>query len=313
MAKRRTTEEFIALAKQTHGNLYDYSKVEYINKDIKVTITCPYHGDFEQIPHNHLRGATCKLCSIPIATAKSSHTQLLTTEQFIEKAKRVHLNKYNYSKVNYTGMKNKVDIICLEHGEFSQRAFAHVRGDNCPKCARKALDTSNTLTQSEFLLKAHKAHKLRYTYANCLYTGMRNLLTVTCRIHGDFTLRAQDFLSGSGCQICGNICSTSHYLDEPTILYFLYFPEYNIYKLGITIARRGIRQRYLQDKIKYKVLYEKEFLSGKEAYVREQYLLSNYKHLKYFGPPILIGGNSELFTSSIIKELQNDKHRTNDT
>lgn len=54
--KKLTTEEFIARAKEVHGDKYDYSKVEYANKDAKVTIICPEHGPFEQKPHNHLMG-----------------------------------------------------------------------------------------------------------------------------------------------------------------------------------------------------------------------------------------------------------------
>ena len=57
-----TTEEFIAKAKAVHGDRYDYSKVEYVNSKTKLCIICPKHGDFWQLPSNHLRGHGCVKC-----------------------------------------------------------------------------------------------------------------------------------------------------------------------------------------------------------------------------------------------------------
>lgn len=62
MAKKLTQDEFIARARNTHNNKYDYSLVEYINSSTKVKVICPKHGVFEQIPNNHLRGAGCLKC-----------------------------------------------------------------------------------------------------------------------------------------------------------------------------------------------------------------------------------------------------------
>ena len=58
------------------------------------------------------------------------------TEEFIKKAKKVHGDKYDYSKVNYIGSKIEVTIICPEHGEFWQTPANHKKGHGCPMCAR---------------------------------------------------------------------------------------------------------------------------------------------------------------------------------
>lgn len=94
MLKKLTTEEFIKRAKAIHGNTYDYSKVEYVNSKTKVIITCPVHGDFEQLPHNHLRGCGCDKC----AQEEIGRRARLTKEQFIKKARKVHGNMYNTLK-----------------------------------------------------------------------------------------------------------------------------------------------------------------------------------------------------------------------
>lgn len=61
---RKTTEQFINESITIHGNKYNYSKVEYINKVTNVTITCLKHGDFEQRPSVHLGGSGCSKCKL---------------------------------------------------------------------------------------------------------------------------------------------------------------------------------------------------------------------------------------------------------
>ena len=103
-----TTEEFINKAKDVHGDKYDYSKVEYINRRTEVCIICPECGEFQQTPHSHLAGNGCPKCK----------GWVFNTEDFIDKAKKVHSDKYDYSEVVYTKSCEKVKIICSTHGEF---------------------------------------------------------------------------------------------------------------------------------------------------------------------------------------------------
>ena len=93
MPNKLTTEEFIRKATNVHGNKYDYSKVHYVSIYTKIIITCPVHGDFFQCPHDHLKTRGCSACS---------NNTTLTTRQFIEKAKKVHGDRYDYSMIRYT-------------------------------------------------------------------------------------------------------------------------------------------------------------------------------------------------------------------
>ena len=103
--------------------------VNYINAREKITIICKKHGEFKIKLHDLLNGHGCKKC----AFEKISKTK--TTEQFIYEAKRVHGNKYDYSKVEYVNNKTKVCIICPEHGEFWQEPSTHVSFKcGCPMC-----------------------------------------------------------------------------------------------------------------------------------------------------------------------------------
>ena len=118
--------DFIEKAKAIHGDKYDYSKVNYINAHKKIIIICPTHGEFEQKPGHHLEGYNCKKCR--------DENFKLTTEQFIEKARKVHGDIYTYDKVIYTGNKNKVIITCSKHGDFDQNSSNHLQGQGCPIC-----------------------------------------------------------------------------------------------------------------------------------------------------------------------------------
>ena len=109
MGKKLTTETFIEKARKVHGDRYNYSRVNYINSTIPVKIICPEHGEFEQRPAKHLSGQNCPKCS--------KHYRK-TTKEFITEAKKVHNNKYDYSKVEYINGKTKVCIVCPKHGEY---------------------------------------------------------------------------------------------------------------------------------------------------------------------------------------------------
>lgn len=136
-SQRHTLEQFIDKAKIVHENsIYDYSKVNYVNNKTKVTIVCQEHGEFQQKPDKHLAGHHCPKC----ANINISKAQRDTLEEFISKAKLVHGDKYDYSKVVYTNNKTKVIIICKEHGEFKQKAENHINQQGCPSCAKCGFD-----------------------------------------------------------------------------------------------------------------------------------------------------------------------------
>lgn len=104
MSKKLTTEEFIEKAKEVHRDKYDYSKVDYKNARSKIVIICEKHGEFLQTPRAHL--------NMSHGCPKCNSREKLSTEKFIEKAKEVHGNKYDYSKVDYKNAHSKIIIIC---------------------------------------------------------------------------------------------------------------------------------------------------------------------------------------------------------
>ena len=126
-----TTEQFIQKAKEIHGDKYDYSLVNYSNNKDKVCIICPLHGKFYMSPNSHISAKQgCRECR-----KENLHNKYaFTTEQFIQKAKEIHGDKYDYSLVNYYNYMTPVKIICKKHGQFLQQPLSHLNNRGCPKC-----------------------------------------------------------------------------------------------------------------------------------------------------------------------------------
>ncbi len=125
-----TKEEVIEKFREIHGDKYNYDKLVITKMNDKSIITCPKHGDFLQSPSKHLMGRGCPKCG----KESSSEKKFLTKEEFVEKARKVHGDKYDYSKVDYKGKFERVEIICPKHGSFYQLPFDHLDGHGCQKC-----------------------------------------------------------------------------------------------------------------------------------------------------------------------------------
>lgn len=134
----RSHDSFIHDARKAHGDRYDYSQANYINALTKVIILCPTHGAFRQGPINHIRGVGCGKCAFERIAAQRT----LTTQEFIEKAKKIHGDRYDYSKVEYKSSHEKVEIGCSEHGSFHQSPANHASEyrHGCPGCAESGFD-----------------------------------------------------------------------------------------------------------------------------------------------------------------------------
>ena len=127
-SKKGDTKSFIKEAIKAHGNKYDYSLVEYINAKSKIKFICHKHGIFQSIPSKFLSGVGCFECF------KEEYGYITSSESFIEKAKLIHGNKYDYSLVEYINKHEKISIICKKHGVFTMLTNNHIQGCGCPNC-----------------------------------------------------------------------------------------------------------------------------------------------------------------------------------
>ena len=196
MSRKVTTQEFIDRARAAHGDKYGYAFSVYLSIKTKVSVYCPEHGMFEQTPANHLKGSGCPGC----AAESKAHTSNL----FIEKAKEVHGDRYDYSKVDYVNTRNKVVVICPEHGKFEQTPHSHLKGRGCIRCRVENVGKLNRSNTNSFIVRAIKTHNNKFDYSKVEYKTIREKVIIVCHEHGDFEQTPHSHLKGRGCPGCAN-------------------------------------------------------------------------------------------------------------
>lgn len=195
------TENFINEASRIHLNKYDYSKVNYINVRTKVTIKCPTHGFFDQLPYNHInKKHGCRLCG----QERSNEKQKMTPDEFIERANKVHNNKYDYSKSDYINYGSNIEIICpkIEHGSFFQSVSNHLSGRGCMKCRDELNSFKMKDSLEEFIEKAKDKHDNKYDYSKANYINSNIKIEIVCSTHGLFWQTPKSHMQEIGCPKC---------------------------------------------------------------------------------------------------------------
>ena len=196
---RSNTKEFIEKSIIIHDDKYDYSKVEYIDNSTKIIIICKEHREFLQRPNNHLNGQGCINCGIENTKLKLCGN----TEEFIQTAKEIHGDKYDYSKVIYKNSKLKIILICKEHEEFEQTPSQHLSGQGCKKCGIENVTINQTSNTHEFIEKARKIHGDKYDYSKVEYISAIDKVIIICKTHGEFLQQSSNHLSNkAGCNNC---------------------------------------------------------------------------------------------------------------
>lgn len=199
MAARGSTEEFVKKAQQVHQGRYSYGLTKYEKSQIKVTVTCPVHGDFLITPNNHLCGKGCKEC----ANEGRSERKKLSQEEFIAASRNSHGDLYDYTKAVYTAARDKITIICKEHGPFSQTADSHMRGVGCPECAKLARWNERRTEYSEFVRRANKKHGNKFEYPRELFEKITGIVGIVCPEHGVFYQEGRTHLATKhACRDC---------------------------------------------------------------------------------------------------------------
>ena len=109
---------------------------------------------------------------------------------FIQKAHKIHGDKYDYCKVEYVNNNTKVCIICPIHGEFWQTPNHHLSGQGCPKCSGNVKKTTE-----QFIAKAKEIYGDRYNYSKVKYINAKTKVCIICPTHGEFYIRPDNFIN----------------------------------------------------------------------------------------------------------------------
>ncbi len=189
----KKTHKFIQKATTVHGNLYDYSKVQYTRAMDKVVIICKSHGEFSQQASEHLRGRGCRACGF----------ERMTTEDFIRKSRKVHGDIYDYSKSEFISSHTKTSVICSDHGVFHVSPNSHQRGTGCSTCAKiKIGKKASSKAADNFLKKAQSVHGEAIDFSKVIYSTAKEKAIFICPAHGEWEARPDNILHGKGCPSC---------------------------------------------------------------------------------------------------------------
>ena len=123
--------EFIEMCEKVHSNKYDYLETKYKGVKNKVKVICPTHGLFLVRAENHINGVGCNKCAYDEKKRNKS--------QLICELNKIHIFKYNYHITNnYISTKDKIEVVCPEHGKFIQELGVHLKGSGCTLCKTKS-------------------------------------------------------------------------------------------------------------------------------------------------------------------------------
>lgn len=199
--RRHTSEWFITRAREVHGDLYDYSRVDYVNSYTKVLIIDPEYGEFWQLPTSHLRGQG----NPRRAESEAGKKLRLTLDDFISRARAIHGDLYDYSKVNYVNSTTKVLIIDPDHGEFWQSPSSHLLGSGNPKRSSQRGGLSTRLTTEEFIKRSKETHGDLYDYTKSVYVDSGTKVCIIDPEYGEFWQKPVAHMRGANHPLRGRV------------------------------------------------------------------------------------------------------------
>ena len=122
----------------------------------------------------------------------------LTKEKFIQKARIVHGDIFDYSIANYIGILDKIWIICPKGHKFEQQPSRHLyRRQGCPECR-----PNDKLTQKEFLCRTKDLFGENLCFSKSQYHNNFTPVSVVCKKHGEFRKVPSVLFTGHGCRKC---------------------------------------------------------------------------------------------------------------
>ena len=256
--KNKELNEVIEKCIEIHGDKYDYSLIESPILSKKQKIKCKNCGRIFEIDlgsHIHNKRG-CKFCS--------HRSYVYTTDEFKERAYKVHGDKYDLSKVVYKNKNEKITVGCSIHGDFLITPEHLLRGQGCPKCGKLF-----KLTNEVFKERSDKIHHNKYDYSKSECKGVDDKVCIICPIHGEFWQTPHSHMSGVGCPKCHE--------------------EHNINEMLLF----DILKKYYGEEVICQ--YKTDWLKGQsiDIYIPSKKVGIEYQGIQHFKPVKYFGGNKK--------------------
>jgi very-short-patch-repair endonuclease len=137
------------------------------------------------------------------------------TKTFIEHARKVHGDRYDYEKVVYTGAKEKVCITCKIHGDFWQQPQNHKLGKGCPSCVGLRRYDAELIIE-----RARKMYGDKFDCSGVKVGNRSSVIEIRCPSHGVFRIMATNFLKGEAeCSECDRESRCREFIERAKIVH----------------------------------------------------------------------------------------------
>jgi Zn finger protein HypA/HybF involved in hydrogenase expression len=276
--KEKASLNFLNKARAKFGDKFDYSLVDYINAKTPVKIRCTEHLEiFEVMPDTHTRSTSRGGCPVCHKEAMGQYHRLSLVD-FIDRAKRIHGEHYDYSEIiEFKNAHTKVPIICNKgHGIFLQTVSNHIYNKfGCPTCGNEVTGEKRKLPQDEFISRSKTLYGERFDYNSVVYDGYYKPVKIYCKEHDNlFEQQPANHLQGVGCKYC---IDKGYSRDKSGYLYINKITD-GVIKVGITNVCPIERAKVLSRKSLYNIVNLFYFYheNGDFIYQLEQKILKDF-------------------------------------
>lgn len=304
---KKENDKFIKELIELHGDIFDLSRLNYINSKTDIELGCRKHGFFERKPYDLLVGHGCRKCKLE----KSKYNN---KELFIRESTKLFGDITDYSKVDEISATTKVDLRCTVHNhEFNISISARLGGQKCPKCAEENYSLLRKKTTEQFIEEAKEIHGDLHDYTDTVYTGCRRELEIRCKKHDIiFKTFPSSYLDGFTCFKCRHENTgrkSKHHHTKEGYIYLangrvthLYLikcsnDDEEFYKIGKTF--RSFNERFTKTNMPYSYeVISTHIGSADKIWDLEEELHKKYKKYKY-KVKILFDGYSECYNMEL--------------
>ena len=200
---RKSFEEHIIDFIDIHGDKYIYIKSDITNVNDKILIFCKEHQElFYQTISGHKSGTGCIKCT----AEQRSKSRTISQEEYLKRVHEAHGEKFNLTRLFYTGCKDPIIVGCKLHNiffEIDPYVFLHCKFA-CPECVKEAQRKLCQMGDIEFIRQAKELYEDFYDYSKVIYINCDTPVIIICPIHGEFEVTPYSHLHGQQCGKCKN-------------------------------------------------------------------------------------------------------------
>lgn len=194
-------------------------------------------------------------------------------------------NLCDFNKYRFVTALSYTTVTCKKHGDYqTKHNWLLSRGHHCMKCTEGVRTKHKNLGTSEFIKRSKAKFGDTYNYDKTVYKDCRNLVTITCKKHGDFEVTAYCHSNGEqGCQMCGDDREKVAYSKKHTNGSFVYVMaietgEEVLYKIGLsTRPKRRLSTIRKESGYGVELLHTEFFKDSEQAWDMESMLLEEFK------------------------------------